>query len=171
MLQALSNTRYPRIAFHRMRMKTTKEQIRRRRRQKNLSWKLANEAKRRTWWSEEKDGRDREREASEEENEDAKWRTGESSRGPYHGYTTDLWHSRSLFHGFAEGEEDGFRLVLGTEGKVNPIASRKRGDLPIDDELLCCRIARIWYSRTTQDMIYHERNFINRRGASYFIYL
>lgn len=129
----LSNARYPRIAFHRMRMKTTKEQIRRRRRQRNLtSWKLANEAKRRTWRSEEKDGRDgtekpRGTNRSEEENEDAKWRTGESSRGPYHGYHGPLAFP-IIIPRVCRGR--GRRLVLGTEGKVNPIASRKRGDLP-----------------------------------------
>lgn len=63
--------------------------------------------------------------------------------GPYHGYQgtsgiPDHYSTRRP------------RLVLGTEGKVNPIASRKRGDLPIGVGLanvhtFHCRIARIFY--------------------------
>lgn len=96
-------------------MKTTKEQIRRRRRQRNLttSWKLANEARRN---AERKRDR-READGGREKLRGAKKRTktrneGRGNRlGGRTTTTTDLWHSRSLFHGFAEGEEAGLSLA------------------------------------------------------------
>lgn len=117
-LRVLSNARiYPRIAFHRMRMKTTKQQIRRRRRQKNLTTR--SHARER---GKEKDVTERRKRRKRvdggREKPRGAWKrtkTRNEGRGKRLGgrttATTDLWHSRSLFHGFAEGEKAGLSLA------------------------------------------------------------
>lgn len=101
----------------------TKEQIRRRRRQRNLttSWKLATRSHARERGKEKdvtKRRKRRKRMDGGREKPRGAWKktkTRNEGRGNRLGgrttATTDLWHSRSLFHGFAEGEKAGLSLA------------------------------------------------------------
>jgi len=73
----------------------------------------------------------------------------ESSRGPYHGYHGPLAFP-IIIPRVCQGRKG--QLVLGTEGKVNPIASRKRGDLLIDESDV--RTFRCWIVRISSIIQY-----------------
>lgn len=151
-------------------MKTTKEPIRRRRRQRNLttSWKLATCSHARERGKEKDVTKCRKRrkrvDGGREKLREAKKRTKTRNEGRGNrlgGRTTaatDLLAFPIIIPRVRQGR--GGRLVLGTEGKVNPIASRKRGDLPIDDESILRTRAhfvaelRVFDDTSHQSMIY-----------------
>lgn len=120
-------------------MKTTKERIRRRRRQRNLttSWKLVTCSHAREQ-GKEKDVTKRRKRRERVDGGVVERRREMKDGRIVSGAVPQLPHGPLAFPiiipRVCRGR--GGRLVLGTEGKVNPIASRKRGDLPIDDETL-----------------------------------